>query len=136
MMTMTMYLADSSAWIDYLRDSSSPPLREFINDSDVTHTEPDAMELLSGTRDQTELHRVARMLQGTTLVPFDSASDFAAAAELRRRSLRQRLRVGVVDCMIVAVASRYDVPLITKDRPQAELARSLGLRVELLLQEN
>lgn len=131
----TTYLADSSAWIDYLRDSSSA-LRDFINESDVAHTEPVAMELLSGTRDQTELHRVASMLQGTSLVPFDSASDFAAAAELRRRSLRQRLRVGVVDCMIVAVASRYDVPLITMDRPQAELARSLGLPVELLLQEN
>ena len=38
--------------------------------------------------------------------------------------------------MILAVAGRYDVPLITKDRPQAELARSLGLRVELLAQVN
>jgi len=128
---MTTYLADSSLWIDYLRDPSSP-LRDFIDASEVTHTEPVAMELLSGTRDQTEFIRVTRMLRGTPLVQFDSASDFASATELRRRALRETLRVGIVDCMILAVAARHDVPLLTRDRAQAELATSVGLRAELI----
>lgn len=132
---MTTYLADSSAWIDYLRHSTSP-LRDFIHGSDVAHTEPVAMELLSGTRDRTEFTRVARMLSGTALLQFDSVPDFPAATEFRRTALRERLRVGTVDCMILAVASRYGVTLITKDRPQAQIARSLGLRVELLAQAN
>ena len=128
---MTTYLADSSLWIDYLRDPSSP-LRDFIDASEVTHTEPVAMELLSGTRDQTEFTRVTRMLRGTPLVQFDSASDFASATELRRRALRESQRVGIVDCMILAVAARHDVPLLTRDRAQAELATSVGLRAELI----
>ena len=132
---MTTFLADSSAWIDYLRNAQAP-LRRFIDEGEVAHTEPVAMELLSGARSGSEGDRVARMLSGTSLLQFDSASDFPAATELRRQALRSGLRVGALDCMILAVAGRYDVPLITKDRPQAELARSLGLRVELLAQVN
>ena len=66
------------------------------------------------------------------MVQFDSASDFASATELRRRALRESLRVGIVDCMILAVAARHDVPLLTRDRAQAELATSVGLRAELI----
>lgn len=123
---MTTFLADSSAWIDYLRNAQAP-LRQFIDEGEVAHTEPVAMELLSGTRSDSEGDRVARMLSGTSLLQFDSASDFPAATELRRQALRSGLRVGVVDCMILAVAGRYDVPLITKDRPQAALGSALGV---------
>ena len=131
---MTTFLADSSAWIDYLRNAQAP-LRQFIDEDEVAHTEPVAMELLSGARNDSESDRVARMLSGTSLLQFDSTSDFPAATELRRQALRRGLRVGALDCMILAVAGRYDVPLITKDRPQAQLARTLGLRVELLDRE-
>lgn len=127
---MTTYLADSSAWIDYLRSPTSA-LRRFL-DEEVAHTEPVAMEILSGARDSDHIDRLSRMLQGTPLLQFDSASDFAAATHLRRTALRHRLRVGVVDCLILAVAGRHEVPLITRDRPQAQLARSQGLFVELL----
>ena len=130
---MTTFLADSSAWIDYLRNVQAP-LRRFIDADEVAHTEPIAMELLSGARNDAEGDRVARMLSGTSLLQFDSVSDFPAATALRRQALRSGLRVGALDCMILAVAGRHDVPLITKDRPQAELARTLGWRVELLAQ--
>ena len=130
---MTTFLADSSAWIDYMRNAQAP-LRQFIDEGEVAHTEPIAMELLSGARNDAEGDRVARMLSGTSLLQFDSVSDFPAATALRRQALRSGLRVGALDCMILAVAGRHDVPLITKDRPQAELARTLGWRVELLAQ--
>jgi predicted nucleic acid-binding protein len=132
-MTMTTYLADSSAWIDHLRTPAST-LRRFLVD-EVAHTEPVAMEILSGAKDSTQLERLRRMLQGTPLLQFDSASDFAAATELRRTALRKRLCVGIVDCMILAVANRCEVTLLTLDRPQAELARALGLRAELLVRK-
>ena len=128
---MTTFLADSSAWIDYLRNVEGP-LRQFMIEGEIAHTEPVAMELLSGGRNESECDRVARMLSGTLLLPFDSVSDFPAATELRRQALRSGFGVGALDCMILAVAGRYDVPLITKDRPQAELAQSVGFRVELL----
>jgi len=106
-------------------------LKDFILDEEVAHSEPVTMEVLSGARDGAEIERVQRMLLGTPLLQFDSASDFGAATELRRSALRQRLRVGIVDCMILAVAARHDVPLLTLDRGQAALAHSHGIRATL-----
>lgn len=128
---MTTYLADSSAWIDFIRRPESA-LRRYVKDNTAGHTEVVAMELLSGTATERDSVDVERLLLRSPLLAFDSTSDFPAAIELRRQALRRGLRVGALDCMILAVAARYDVPLITKDRPQAELARTLRLRVELL----
>ena len=132
---MITYLADSSAWIDFIRRPESD-LRRYVEDNTAGHTEVVAMELLSGTVTERDSVDVERLLLRSPLLAFDSTSDFLAATDLRRAALRNGLRVGVVDCMILAVAGRYDVPLITMDRPQAELARTLGLRVELLAQVN
>jgi predicted nucleic acid-binding protein len=128
---MTTYLADSSVWIDFLRRPGAR-LRDFIVNEEIAHSEPVSMEVLSGARDRPEIERVQRMLVGTTLLQFDSASDFGAATDLRRSALRLRLRVGIVDCMILAVAARHDVPLLTLDRGQAALAKAHGLDAQLL----
>lgn len=132
---MITYLADSSAWIDYIRSPESA-LRRYVEDNTAGHTEVVAMELLSGTATERDSVNVERLLLRSPLLAFDSTSDFLAATDVRRAALRTGLRVGVVDCMILAVAGRNDVPLITRDRPQAVLAQSLGLRVELLAQVN
>lgn len=132
---MITYLADSSAWIDYIRSPESA-LRRYVEDNTAGHTEVVAMELLSGTATERDSVDVERLLLRSPLLAFDSTSDFLAATDVRRAALRTGLRVGVVDCMILAVAGRNDVPLITRDRPQAVLAQSLGLRVELLAQVN
>lgn len=134
-MTMTTYLADSSVWIDFLRKPATP-LSDFILDEEIAHSEPVAMEVLSGARDRPEIERVQRMLLGTTLLQFDSASDFGAATELRRSALQRGLRVGVIDCMILAVAARYAVTLLTLDRGQAALAKSHGIGTRFLEGDN
>ena len=123
---MTTYLADSSLWIDYLRRDDSP-LHAFIRENTAGHTEPVAMELLAGTRRDQDTVDVERLLLRSPLVRFDSASDFAAATEFRRSALREGLGVGIVDCMILAVAARTQVPLLTLDRAQAALARVHGV---------
>lgn len=123
-----MYLADSSTWIDYLRNSTSP-LAHYLQHEQVGHTEPVALELLSGAHDAQQLHRIERMLAGTPFLPFDSVADFPAATEIRRRALREGLRVGVIDCLILAVAGRRAATLITRDRPQATLGSLLGIGV-------
>ena len=128
---MTTYLADSSVWIDFLRRPGAR-LRDFLLNEEIAHSEPVSMEVLSGARDRPEIERVQRMLIGTTLLQFDSASDFGAATDLRRSALRLRLRVGVIDCMILAVAARYGVPLLTLDRGQAALAEAHGVQARLL----
>ena len=128
---MITYLADSSAWIDFIRRPESG-LRRYVEDNTAGHTEVVAMELLSGTVTERDSVDVERLLLRSPLLAFDSTSDFLAATDLRRAALRNGLRVGVVDCMILAVAGRYDVPLITKDRPQAELGSALGVETVVL----
>lgn len=128
---MTTYLADSSAWIDYLRRAESP-LRPYVRDNTAGHTEPVAMELLSGTTSEASARDVERLLRRSPFMAFDSAADFPAATKIRRRALREGLRVGVIDCLILAVASRRGTTLITTDCPQAALASSLGISAVLL----
>jgi predicted nucleic acid-binding protein len=131
MMTMTTtYLADTSIWIDFLRREGST-LRPFIAANTAGHSEPVSMELLAGSRTADARREVERLLLRSPLLQFDSASDFGAATELRRSALSQRLRVGLVDCMILAVAGRHGVPLLTLDRGQAALAQSHGIPVTL-----
>lgn len=132
MMTMTTtYLADSSIWIDYLRRETSP-LQAFIAANTAGHSEPVSMELLAGARRPEARHEVERLLLRSPLLQFDSASDLMSASDLRRSALRRRLRVGTVDCMILAVAARHGVPLLTLDRGQAALAEAHGVRARLL----
>jgi predicted nucleic acid-binding protein len=132
MMTMTTtYLADTSIWIDFLRREGST-LRPFIAANTAGHSEPVSMELLAGSRTADARREVERLLLRSPLLQFDSASDFGAATELRRSALSQRLRVGIVDCMILAVAGRHGVPLLTLDRSQAELAARHGIDAEML----
>lgn len=126
MMTMTTYLADSSAWIDYLRRRDSR-LHSFIRDNSAGHTEPVAMELLSGTLSDDSARDVERLLRRSPFMAFDSAADFPAATTLRHEALRRGLRVGGIDCMILAVAARCGTTLITKDRPQASLGDVFGI---------
>ncbi|MEY3733257.1 MAG: hypothetical protein RL347_616 [Actinomycetota bacterium] len=131
-MTMTItYLADSSIWIDYLRRKISP-LQPFIAANTAGHSEPVSMELLAGARTADASREVERLLLRSPLMQFDSASDFMAAADLRRSALHLRLRVGIVDCMILAVAARHGVPLLTLDRGQAALAQAHGVKARLL----
>jgi predicted nucleic acid-binding protein len=132
MMTMTTtYLADTSIWIDFLRREAST-LRPFIAANTAGHSEPVSMELLAGSRTADARREVERLLLRSPLLQFDSASDFGAATELRRSALSQRLRVGIVDCMILAVAGRHGVPLLTLDRSQAELAARHGIDAQML----
>lgn len=132
MMTMTTTcLADSSTWIDYLRRETSP-LQPFIAANTAGHTEPVSMELLAGARTPEARREVERLLLRSPLMQFDSASDFMAAADMRRSALGRRLRVGIVDCMILAVAARHGVPLLTLDRGQAALAQAHSLEAHLL----
>jgi predicted nucleic acid-binding protein len=90
------------------------------------------MELLAGSRTADARREVERLLLRSPLLQFDSASDFDAATELRRSALNQRLRVGIVDCMILAVAGRHGIPLLTLDRSQAELAARHGIDAQML----
>ena len=126
---MTTTLADTSIWIDALRSGDSWLHRALERAEFVAYTEPVLMEFLMGARSDTERLRLRRFITGGTLVPFDSASDFEAAAAISGIGRRQGLTAGKVDCLILAVARRVDAPFVTRDRRQAELATTVGVTV-------
>ena len=128
---MTTLLVDTSGWVDFLRRTDSS-LQPYIADNSAGHTEPIAMEVLSGSRDERTWNSLQRLLLRSPLVTFYSVSDFTAAARIRRRAIAARSRVGAVDCLILAVAARTRTPLITLDRAQADLAESLGIKATVL----
>lgn len=120
-------LADTSIWVDGLRARDSWLHRKLKSTESVAYTEPVLMELLLGARTQAELEHLRRFVTGGTLVPFDSVSDFEAAAAINWLGRRRGLTVGKVDCLILAVAQRSNLPFATQDRIQRELADLIGI---------
>lgn len=124
----TSILADTSAWVDYLRNPN-PALLPLADANRAATTEPISMEILSGARTDAEWTSLRRLLDRAPLVPFDSVSDFESAARIRGVARTIGLSIGAVDCMILAVALRTNSSLATLDSAQAAVASHLGVEV-------
>ena len=131
---MTVVLADTSAWVEYLRGTGSPPhlrLRRLIADeAAVVTTEVVVMELLAGASSDEELTRLSRLLGRFELLPVEGLADHEAAAELYRRRRRAGDTVRkLTDCLIAVVAIRADAALLHRDQDFEVIARHAPLRV-------
>jgi predicted nucleic acid-binding protein len=79
-------------------------------------TEPVVMEVLAGARTDHRERDLRRMLLHYTLLRFDPAADFDAAARIYRRCRAVGFTPrGMVDCMISAVAWRHGASLLAQD---------------------
>ena len=84
-----MVLIDTSAWVEYLRDTGSAvcvAVQELLDDESVS-CDPVRMEVVAGARDERHRQRLMGLFARTVLIPTESA-DFDAAAELYRRCRR------------------------------------------------
>lgn len=124
-----MILPDTSIWIDYLRIPKSALGQLISDDAPLAHTEPVLMELLLGTRDESDALNVRNLLLATTLVRFDTAADFEGAAAIYRLARVRGIHAGKIDCLILSVAWRRRLTLMTRDHQQARIARFLELDV-------
>ena len=127
---MTTPLADTSVWVDALRQGGTPLADMTAKDEPIGFTQPVLMELLSGCRNDDEVWNVRRLIMRGSLLAFDVAADFEGASNVYRTS--QRLGItpnNYIDCMIVAVAARRQAQLITKDMQQARIAEIFGVTV-------
>ena len=117
-------------WVAALRNPNSWIRQQIEADRPVAYSEPILMEVLSGTRSEREVRATQAFLARGPLVRFDAVSDFEGAAaiyaEARRRGFTPNSHV---DCMIIAVAVRNELPLITLDRKQAAVAEIFGVTV-------
>jgi predicted nucleic acid-binding protein len=124
-------LADSSAWIEFLRRTGSPTnhaMRSLL-EGDLAVTEPVAMEVLAGARDERHLRELRALLGRAHLIPCTSA-DFFEAAALHRACRQSGETVRrLVDCLIAAVAIRAGVPVLHNDGDYDVLARHTTLSI-------
>lgn len=82
-----MVLADTSAWVEYLRGTGSEAnvrLRELIEGDELATTDVVLMELLAGARDNAHRDELRGLLARCEFVATDGPRDFEDAAELYR----------------------------------------------------
>ena len=120
-----MILVDTSAWIEFLRDTSSPVCDRVQRELslDIAVADPILMEVLAGARDDPHLLQLRRLLARGTRLSTQPA-DFEQAAVLFRQCRRNGETVRkLVDCLIAAISIRNTIPLLHQDRDFEVLAR-------------
>jgi predicted nucleic acid-binding protein len=127
-------LADTSAWVEYLRATGSPVHRrmgQLINaDAGVVTTDVVVMELLAGATKDEDLTELRRMLLPFEHLPVDPLDDFETAAELYRRCRGGGETVrSLMDCLVAAVALRTGAAVLHQDRDYDAIARQSPLQI-------
>ena len=123
-----MILVDTSAWIEFLRDTGSPICDrvEELLDADIAICNTVRMEVLAGARDERHLRR---LLARAAVYPTEAAH-YEDAAALFRHCRRQGETVRkLIDCLIGAVAVHARVPILHCDADLDVLARHTELQV-------
>jgi hypothetical protein len=128
-------LADTSAWVEYDRATGSQVdqrLTDLITgDGPLAVTEPVIMEVVAGARTDDREADLRRLLLRFTLLDFDAAADFAAAATIYRRCRRAGVTPrGMVDCMIASVALRHQATLLAADVDLSRVATIVGIDLD------
>ena len=112
-------LADTSAWVEYLRGTGSAThvaLRAGVEAGEVWITEPVVLEVLQGGRSESHVRSLQGLLWRARLLAVDSA-DYAEAAFLHRVCRANGVTVrSSLDCLIAAVSIRTGVPVLHHDR--------------------
>lgn len=125
-----MILVDTSAWIEFLRDTGSSAC-EAVYHLIADHPaicDPVAMELLAGARDERHLAELRGLLARATMLPTTPADYDAAAALYRARLIRGETVRKLIDCLIGAVAIEVGAEVLHADADFAVLARHTDLR--------
>lgn len=126
------FLADTSAWIEYLRATGSAVDRALTRA--LRESEPVAVtgiviqEVLAGSRSDAQASEVRRLLAACpVLEPVYPVTYEHAAGLYRRCRAAGRAVRGTVDCLIAAVALEHRVPVLARDRDIAKLHDICGL---------
>jgi predicted nucleic acid-binding protein len=125
-------LIDTSAWVEFLRDTKSPVcdrVDELLN-QDIAVCEPVRMEVLAGARDERHLSDLRRLLARATLIPTE-AIDYEEAAALYRLCRRSGETVRrLLDCLIASVAIRTNSLILHSDADFDVLTRHTPLQID------
>lgn len=126
-----MIVVDTSAWIEFLRDTDSP-ICNIVDDilrDDIAITDAISMEVLAGARDDHHLTQLRGLLARATVLPTTPA-DYDQAAALYRTCRRSGETVRkLIDCLIAAVTIQAGAQIVQADTDFDALARHTALRV-------
>lgn len=128
-----MILIDTSAWVEFLRDTGSPVCTRVdeLLGGELATCDPIRMEVLAGARDESHLTDLRRLLARASVIDLVSG-DYEDAAALYRTCRRRGETVRkLIDCLIAAVAIRADVPVLQADNDFEVLARHTSLQLAL-----
>ena len=126
-----MSLIDTSAWIEYLRQTGSRANIEVRQTLNVEAEICDVirMEILAGARDQQHLTQLERLLARATTIKTEPVDyDNAAAIYRACRKLGVTIRAQI-DCLIVAIAIRTNTRIIHHDSDFDAIAKVTMLRI-------
>lgn len=125
-----MILIDTSAWVEFLRDTGSPACDavDRLIGAEFAVCDPVRMEVLAGARDDLHLRQLRGLLARGLTLPTTPA-DFEDAAALYRTCRRGGGTVRkLVDCLIAAVAIGHGVAVLHADGDFDTLAKHTPLR--------
>ncbi len=127
-----MILIDTSAWVEFLRDTGSPACMRVDKRlaDEIATCHPVRMEVLAGARDEQHLQQLRALLaRATTLQTLPT--DYEQAAALYRACRRRGETVRkLIDCLIAAHAIRERLPLLHDDADFEILARHAELLID------
>lgn len=127
-----MILVDTSAWVEFLRDTGSSVCDRVdqLLGGEIAVCEPVRMEVLAGARDERHLSHLRGLLARAALIPTE-ATDYEEAAALYRVCRRSGETVRrLIDCLIASVAIRAGTPILHSDSDFDVLARHTALRLD------
>ncbi len=128
-----MILIDTSAWIEFLRDTGSTACNrvEAVLEGEVAVCDAIRMEVLAGARDERHLRHLRGLLARASILPTEPA-DYEEAAALYRLCRREGETVRrLIDCLIGSVAIRAGAAILHHDSDFDVLARHTALRIDL-----
>jgi predicted nucleic acid-binding protein len=125
-------LVDTSAWIEFLRDTGSP-ICQRVDDllaTEIVTCDVVRMEVLAGARDEQHLQQLRRLLARASTLPTEPVDYDAAAALYRTCRQRGHTVRKLIDCLIAAVAIRGNVPVLHRDADFDILAQHTPLQAD------
>ena len=126
-----MILADTSAWVEYLRGTGSAAhtrMRTALTDAEIAVCDAVRMELLAGARRERHLRDLHRLLaRAVTLETLPSDYDDAASIYRSCRRHGETPR-SLIDCLIAAIAIRAGAAVLHADRDFGVIARHSTLQ--------
>lgn len=126
-----MILVDTSAWIEFLRDTGSEVCVavDRLLDADLAICDAVSMEVLAGARNERHLFQLRGLLARATMLPT-TPTDYDAAASMYRscRARGETVRK-LIDCLIGAVAVRAGAEVLHADVDFSALARHTDVQL-------